>query len=691
MHLELPAPVVDFLSDGTEPEGQPTSSPWSTALAAAHHLALDYLATLTTAPVSLHASPADLEPRFDDPLPEAGCAAEDAVREWSQRAAPGIVRSPGPRYFGFVTGGATPAALAGDWLTSAIDQNAGMWLTSPAAAQTELTVIRWLLELFRLPANWSGALTTGATMANLCGLAAARQWASERLGFDAARDGLGGQPPLPVISSVEIHQSARKALGILGFGRDAIQIIPANEGSIDLAAFDRALAAHGGPAIVIANAGEVNTGAFDPIRALADRCGAHAPGVWLHVDGAFGLYAALAPSHRHLVDGVDLADSVATDAHKWLNVPYDCGIAFVRDAHYLHGAFGGTAAYLESGATPVWNAHEHVPEISRRFRALAVWCALRASGSSGYRDVVERSVANAEDFAAWVATQDTLELMAPVHLNIVCFRVAMTDGDEERHDRLTSQVTETIQRGGVAYVTGTRWRGRVAIRAAFDNWATRREDVNALKRSVASAIATLVVSEFGCCLEIVERCPLSGRPARARPALPLDRRPQPGRRGAGDVFHGADRRLQFWLGLRVGRLGDRPEIVRHRSPQPDQLVECDSELTGGLLGSLPIERVGVLATLCFQHLAKPRPQFRGRLLEPRDIRLESFCRRRLFRAGRLWPPCCAAQLVHDALQPVDNVLPRFSICFAHRRCLLRRHSRRSAYSRNGCSARFDPV
>ena len=361
--------------------------------------------------------------RFDDPLPAVGCAPEAAVGEWFRQAAPGIVRSSGPRYFGFVTGGSTPAALAGDWLASALDQNAGSWLMSPAAAQTELTVVRWLHELFSLPASWSGALTTGATMANLCGLAAGRQWVAQRLGFDAARDGLGGRPAIPVISSAEIHQSALKALGILGLGRDALRIVPAHDGVIDLDAFDRVLAGCDGPAIVVANAGEVNTGAFDPIRAMAERCAAHAPGVWLHVDAAFGLYAALSPRHAALLDGIELADSVASDAHKWLNVPYDCGIAFVRDRAPLREAFAATAAYLNTAAgAEAWNPFDHVPEMSRRFRALAAWCALHAVGRQGYEAIVERSLANAARFAAWVDAQPGLELMAPAHLNIVCFR-----------------------------------------------------------------------------------------------------------------------------------------------------------------------------------------------------------------------------------------------------------------------------
>ncbi|MGH2616533.1 MAG: pyridoxal phosphate-dependent decarboxylase family protein, partial [Thermomicrobiales bacterium] len=374
----------------------PSRTEWAGALDAARELALDYLSSIPEAPVSHHAAPSDLAPRFDDPLPAIGCSPDEALREWFARAEPGIVRSPGPRYFGFVTGGSTPAALAGDWLASALDQNAAGWLFSPAATQTELATIRWLLDLFGLPGSWSGALTTGATMANLCGLAAARHWASRELGFDAARDGLGGRPSIPVLGSTEVHQSAIKALGVLGLGRNALHTISARDGVIDLDGLERALAVIDGPAIVIANAGEVNTGAFDPIRAIAERCAAHDPGAWLHVDAAFGLYAVLSPAHAHLLDGLALADSIASDAHKWLNVPYDCGFVLVRNAASLRGAFAAAAAYLNLDEAPVgWDAFDYVPEISRRFRALSVWCALRAAGRAGYAEIVTRSIANA--------------------------------------------------------------------------------------------------------------------------------------------------------------------------------------------------------------------------------------------------------------------------------------------------------
>lgn len=470
------------------PSPWPSRPEWATALDAAYQMALEYLATLPQSTVSHHASPEEMAPRFDAPLPERGCAPEEAVREWFNRAEPGIVRTPGPRYYGFVTGGATPASLAGDWLASAIDQNPATWLLSPAASQTELTAIRWLLELFGLPDDWSGVMTSGATMSNLCGLAAARHWVSGKLGFDATRDGLGGRPVIPVLGSDQTHQSALKALGTLGLGRDAMQVIPSLGGVIDLEAFGEALSRVDGPAIVIANAGEVNTGAFDDIRAMAARCAEHEAGAWLHVDGAFGLYAALAPGHAHLLDGVDLADSVATDAHKWLNVPYDCGVVFVRDRAALQGAFAGSAAYLTANRDDQpWNAFEHIPEFSRRFRALAVWCALRAAGRDGYREIVEQCIANAGDFADWIAGQPGLELLAPAHLNIVCFRAIAPAGRKTDHDTLTSTLTEAIQRGGQAYVTATTWDGQTGIRAAFDNWATGAEDVLALKDAVLLA------------------------------------------------------------------------------------------------------------------------------------------------------------------------------------------------------------
>lgn len=459
----------------------------SAALDRAHLLAREWVAELADQPVSQRLGPEDMAALLDEPLPEAGADPASVVAEWLDRASPGIVASPGPRFFGFVNGGSTPAALAGDWLASAIDQNAGFWLSSPAAAQTELVVLDWLKSLFGLPAGWSGTMTSGGTMSNLVGLAAARQWAGQRLGFDPATDGLAGNPPIPVVSSTEIHASALKALGTLGIGRSSVRQLPAPGGGVDLTALEAELAEIGGPVIVVANAGEVNTGAFDALGRVAGICRVHPGGAWLHVDGAFGLFAAASPRYRPLVAGIEEADSVAADGHKWLNVPYDSGFAFVRDADALRAAFSATGAYIAPAAGTGWDPSSHVPEMSRRFRALAAWCALKAYGREGYRALVERCCENAAAFADWAEARDGVEVMAPTPLNIVCFRVVMPGYGDDALDDLNRTTVAAIQRDGRAFVTGTTWGGRAAIRAAFDNWATTHDDVAILQQAVVDA------------------------------------------------------------------------------------------------------------------------------------------------------------------------------------------------------------
>lgn len=462
------------------------------ALARAYAIARDYLATLDQRPVSRVPAPAEMAAALDEPLPDGAADPAEVVAEWFARAEPGITASSGPRYFGFVTGGSTPAALAGDWLAAALDQNAGLWLGSAAAVQTELVVLRWLKELFGLPAEWSGAITSGATMSNLVGLAAARQWAGRRLGFDAAADGLAGHPPIPVVASTEIHASAVKCLGTLGFGRNQVRKVAAPGGSIELAALTAELATIDGPVIVVANAAEVNTGHFDDIAGVADRCAAHPGGAWLHVDGAFGLFAAASPRLRHLSRGVERADSVGADAHKWLNVPYDSGFVFVSDRQALREAFTASGAYI-AGDT-AWDPHTHVPEMSRRFRALAAWCALKAFGREGYRAMIERCVDNTAAFVAWVETRPELELMNPAPLNISCFRVVAPDRSDVELDELNRAAVRAIQADGRAFVTGTVWRGRAAIRAAFDNWRTTPADVALLQAAVLDAAHALTAS-----------------------------------------------------------------------------------------------------------------------------------------------------------------------------------------------------
>ena len=456
------------------------------ALERAHELTAAYLAGLPTRHVSLRAAPAAMAAALAESLPERGVEPAAAVEEWLGRAEPGIVASSGPRCFGWVIGGTTPAALAGDWLAAALNQCAAGWDLSPAAIQTELTVLLWLKELFGLPTGWVGALTSGTSMSHLVGLAAARQWASGRLGFDAARDGLAGRPPIPVLSSTEIHVSAVKALATLGLGRSSLRRLPAPAGTLDLDALAAALAAIDGPAIVVANAGEVNTGAFDDISAMADLCAGHPGGAWLHVDGAFGLFAAASPLTAHLVRGVERADSVAADAHKWLNVPYDSGFVLVRDAEALRAAFAVTAAYIAPSDGTAWDPfrQSHTPELARRFRGLPVWCALKTLGRTGVQALVERCLGNAAAFARWVTAEPGLELVAPAPLNIVCFRYAPVGLDAGATDAFNRAVVAALHADGRVVVSGTTWRGRDAVRAAFVNWATGPADVAILRRAI---------------------------------------------------------------------------------------------------------------------------------------------------------------------------------------------------------------
>ena len=315
----------------------------------------------------------------------------------------------------------TPAALGADWLATALDQNAFSWVGSPLGTRLETVAVEWLKQLFDLPAGWGGALTTGATTANFTALAAARQWWGEQHGRDVGADGMAGLPPVPVLSSGFIHPSASKALAMLGIGRASTRVFSRDAmGRVDLPALGQALRdLRGAPAIVVGNAGEVNAGEFDPIDAFADLSEEH--GAWLHVDGAFGLFARVSPRSAPLAEGVQRADSVIADGHKWLNVPYDCGFAFVRDPALLAKVFSLAAAYLP-GEEPEPTYGYLTPESSQRARALAVWAALRAWGRSGYREMVERHLDLAQRLAGLVDEAPELERLADVPLNIVCFR-----------------------------------------------------------------------------------------------------------------------------------------------------------------------------------------------------------------------------------------------------------------------------
>ena len=413
------------------------------------------------------------------PLPNDGAGAPPALAELAERARAAATRSSGPRFFHFVVGGTTPAALGADWLTSAFDQTAFSFTSSPLAARLETIAVDWLRELFELPTEFGGVLVTGATMANFTGLAAARGWWAERRGIDVDEQGMSGLEPPVILSSGYIHASAMQAIGMLGLGRANVRRLARDGvGRLDLEALERALASAGGGAIVVANAGEVNAGDFDPLAQMADLAERH--DAWLHVDGAFGLFARLTPEARHLTEGVERANSVTVDGHKWLNVPYDCGFAFVRDPARLARALNVGAPYLPSPDDPRPNPGFLTPENSRRARSLAVWATLCAYGRSGYREMVERHLGLARRLAERVDRTPEFERLAPVPLNIVCFRARPPGVAGDGLDELNRSLGEALLRDGRVFAGTTSYDGNVALRPAIVNWQTTERDVDLL-------------------------------------------------------------------------------------------------------------------------------------------------------------------------------------------------------------------
>ncbi|MDA3645215.1 pyridoxal-dependent decarboxylase [Saccharopolyspora indica] len=412
------------------------------------------------------------------PLPDRGPGAEGAFQLFRDQWAPGFSASAGPRYLGFVTGGTTPAALVGDWLTSTFDQNAVSSLDS-AAPVLERQTVGWLRELFGLPSH-QGAFVSGATMSNFVGLAIAREWAGEQLGVSVAEDGVAALGDLAVLSGSP-HSSTRKALAMLGLGRGRLRQVPALPGreAVDVDQLAAGLAAlDGRPAIVVANAGTVNTVDFDDLRAII-ALRQRFP-FWLHVDAAFGGFAALSPQHAELVAGLDEADSVCADLHKWLNVPYDSAVQFTRHRDLQLRVFQNSAAYLGLPTEDPDFLHL-VPENSRRLRALPTWFTLAAYGRDGHREVVERDIALARELGDRVAAMPHLRLLAPVRLNVVCFTLA-ENPTGERVGRLNRAVTES----GEAFLTPTVHEGTPGLRAAFSSWRTTGPDVT----RVADALRT---------------------------------------------------------------------------------------------------------------------------------------------------------------------------------------------------------
>ena len=402
------------------------------------------------------------------PLPDEGVAPLEAVEELIAGAEPGILAIPSGRFFGWVMGGVLPATLAADWLTSTWDQNAGLLVSSPAAAGAEWVASEWLLDLLGLPPTSAVGFVTGAMMANFTCLAAARHEVLRRVSWDVERDGLQGAPEVTVVVGEERHETVDVALRFLGLGETRSIAVPADDqGRIRLDALADTLAqASGNPLIVCLQAGNVHSGAFDPIGDAVDL--AHRYGAWVHVDGAFGLWAAASPNYRALIAGAERADSWATDAHKTLNVPYDNGIAIVANAEAMYAAMGAHAAYLIQDERP--DPFSTVPEFSRRARGFTVWTALRSLGRRGVAEMVERFCAHARRLAAGLSEIDGVRVVNDVVFTQVCVSFGP--------DEVTREVAARLLQDGTAWMTPSTWHGRAVLRISVSNWRTTEEDVD---------------------------------------------------------------------------------------------------------------------------------------------------------------------------------------------------------------------
>ena len=454
---------------------------WKAPLGEAFDRALMYLEGLPDRPVRSTASLAELRATLGGPLPEEPAESREVIAALAAAAEPGVVPSSSGRFFGFVVGGATPAAVAADWLTSVWDQNAGLYVLGPAASVVEEVAGAWLAELLGLPRQVSVGFVTGAQLANTTGLAAARYEMLRRVGWDTEVAGLCGAPRLQVIAGQGRHGTIDRALRLLGLGTASIVEVEMDaQGRMQLAALRRALEQDDGPAIVCTQVGNVNTGAVDPVGEICDV--AHGHGAWVHVDGAFGLWAAASPRLRRLVAGVERADSWATDAHKWLNVPYDSGLVFCAHPEAHRAAMGVRASYLVHGSDGQRDALDYNPEHSRRARGFAVYAAIRALGRSGSAEMVERCCAMAQRFAEQLAAADGVEVLNEVVLNQVLVRLHAPDGDNDGH---TYRVLERLQHDGTCWMSGTVWKGQAAVRISVSNWSTGPDDVD---RSVAAML-----------------------------------------------------------------------------------------------------------------------------------------------------------------------------------------------------------
>lgn len=417
--------------------------------------------------------------RLKHPMPDESTPDDEVIAQLDELVSPATLGTAGPRFFGFVIGGSLPVTLAANWLAGAWDQNSALYNTTPGTATIEQIALDWLLDLFNLPKGSAGAFVTGATVANFTALAAARNRVLSDAGWNVEADGLFGAPPITVIIGAEAHPSVLKSLGMLGLGRSRQIKIPVDsQGRMR----PDALPEIKGPTIVCLQAGNVNTGAFDPFDEIIDRL--DGTGAWVHVDGAFGLWAAAAPSMSHLTRGLQRANSWATDAHKWLNVPYDSGLAFVRDCLALQSAMALTAEYLPT-ETKMRNPSDFTPELSRRARGVEIWAALMSLGRKGVADLVERDCRHARRFAEGLSAAG-YQVLNEVVLNQALISFGETDK--------TKSVIDAIQTDGTCWCGGTQWQGHTAMRISVSSWATTEADVEMSLEAMIRAARSVEVA-----------------------------------------------------------------------------------------------------------------------------------------------------------------------------------------------------
>jgi len=438
-------------------------------LATAHKIAATYLDGVRDRHVGAQATHQQLRDALGGPLPRSGSDPAAVLEQMAAHADRGLIASAGPRYFGFVVGGAVPVSVGADWIATSWDQNAGVYVAGPAAAVVEDIAAGWILEMLSLPSQSSIGFVTGAHMANFTCLAAARHDVLRRAGWDVEAKGLQHAPKVRVIAGGEVHMSAIGALRYLGFGTEEIELIPVDgQGRMRADLLERALAIGDGPTIVSAQAGNVNTGACDPLDRIV--AAAHAKNAWVHVDGAFGLWAAAVPELRDQVRGIETADSWATDAHKWLNVPYDSGLAIVANAAPHRAAMNMKASYLQRDAAEERVGMDWAPESSRRARGLPIYALIRALGADGVADMIRRNCAQARRMAAHLSKVTGVSILNEVVLN----QVLVHFGTDER----TRAVISRVQAEGTCWAGGAIWQGKQVMRIAMSNWSTTDQDID---------------------------------------------------------------------------------------------------------------------------------------------------------------------------------------------------------------------